>query len=36
LKTLIEIKEETAAEKDLAVMPILRRTLEQKAKSSQG
>ncbi len=31
LKKLIEIKEETAGDKDRAVLPLLRRTLEQKA-----
>ena len=32
LEKLIEIKEELAGEKDLAVLPILRRTLEEKRK----
>jgi predicted nucleotidyltransferase len=32
LETLIAIKEELAGEKDLAVLPILRRTLEEKRK----
>jgi len=32
LDTLIELKEETGAEKDRAVLPILRRTLEEKRK----
>lgn len=36
LKTLIEIKEETAGEKDQAALPVLRRTLEQKANLQQG
>ena len=30
LAKLIEVKEETAAEKDQAVLPILRRTLQEK------
>ncbi len=34
LETLIAIKEELAGEKDLAVLPILRRTLEEKNKRS--
>jgi hypothetical protein len=33
LETLIAIKEELAGEKDLAVLPILRRTLEEKRKT---
>ena len=33
LETLIELKEETAHEKDLAVLPVLRRTLEEKKRS---
>ena len=33
LETLIELKEETAHEKDLAVLPLLRRTLEERSKS---
>jgi hypothetical protein len=32
LETLIETKEETAQEKDIAVLPILRRTLEEKKR----
>jgi hypothetical protein len=32
LETLIAIKEELAGEKDLAVLPTLRRTLEEKKK----
>jgi hypothetical protein len=32
LETLIAIKEEVGAEKDLAVLPVLRRTLEQKRR----
>jgi len=34
LERLIEIKEETGSDKDKAVLPILRRTLEEKLKSS--
>ena len=30
LETLIQVKEETSREKDLAILPILRRTLEEK------
>ena len=33
LETLIELKEETSREKDLAVLPILRRTLEERNRS---
>lgn len=33
LETLIELKEETAHEKDLAVLPVLRRTLEERHES---
>lgn len=33
LETLIEIKEETARDRDRAVLPILRRTLEEKSKT---
>jgi hypothetical protein len=33
LETLIAIKEELAGEKDRAVLPILRRTLEEKRKA---
>jgi hypothetical protein len=33
LETLIAIKEELGGEKDLAVLPILRRTLEEKGKA---
>ena len=32
LETLIAIKEEVGGEKDLAVLPVLRRTLEEKRK----
>jgi predicted nucleotidyltransferase len=32
LATIIALKEELAGEKDLAVLPILRRTLEQKQR----
>ena len=34
LETIIALKEELAGEKDLAVLPILRRTLEQKQRGS--
>ena len=34
LATLIQIKEELGSEKDLAMLPILRRTLEEKRKRS--
>lgn len=34
LERLIEIKEETGSDKDKAVLPVLRRTLEEKLKSS--
>jgi hypothetical protein len=34
LATIVALKEELAGEKDLAVLPILRRTLEQKRKRS--
>ncbi len=33
LETLIELKEELAHEKDLAVLPLLRRTLEERNRS---
>jgi hypothetical protein len=33
LETLIELKEEVAQEKDLAVLPLLRRTLEERDRS---
>lgn len=36
LKTLIEIKEETAGEKDKAVLPVLRRTLEERSKPKKS
>jgi len=32
LELLIQLKEETAGEKDRAVLPILRRTLEEKSR----
>ncbi len=32
LKTLIQMKEETAGEKDRAILPLLRRTLEEKSR----
>lgn len=32
LETLIKVKEETGGEKDLAVLPILRRTLEERSR----
>ena len=32
LATIVALKEELAGEKDLAVLPILRRTLEQKQR----
>ena len=32
LRKLIEVKSETAGEKDLATLPILRKTLEQKGR----
>jgi predicted nucleotidyltransferase len=34
LETLVALKEELAGEKDLAVLPVLRRTLEQKQRGS--
>src|ERR1035438_5238552 len=34
LATIVELKEELAGEKDLAVLPLLRRTLEQKRRES--
>jgi predicted nucleotidyltransferase len=34
LETLVALKEELAGEKDLAVLPVLRRTLEQKRRGS--
>jgi hypothetical protein len=34
LATIVALKEELAGEKDLAVLPILRRTLEQKQRGS--
>ena len=33
LETLIKVKEETARDRDKAVLPILRRTLEEKSKT---
>ena len=33
LETLIELKEEISHEKDLAVLPLLRRTLEERNRS---
>jgi hypothetical protein len=36
LATLIQVKEELGSEKDLAALPILRRTLEEKRKRSRG
>ena len=33
LETLIKVKEETARDKDIAVLAVLRRTLEEKSKS---
>jgi hypothetical protein len=35
LKTLIQTKEEIAAEKDAAVLPILRQTLKEKSRHRQ-
>jgi predicted nucleotidyltransferase len=35
LKKLIEMKEEAGREKDLAVLPLLRRTLEEKQKKAE-
>jgi len=32
LETLIQTKEETAGEKDKAILPVLRRTLEEKSR----
>ena len=35
LETLVKTKEETGQEKDKAVLPVLRRVLEERAKSSE-
>jgi hypothetical protein len=34
LETIVALKEELASEKDLAVLPVLRRTLEEKQRGS--
>jgi hypothetical protein len=36
LETIVALKEELAGEKDLAVLPVLRRTLEQKEKNQSS
>jgi hypothetical protein len=36
LERLVKTKEETGQEKDRAVLPVLRRVLEEKSKTGQG